>query len=174
MTSSAYATEYRERLRKQVFDHYGWTCVCCNSVSCLSIDHINGDGAKHRAQIGSNSARLYRWLIANNYPPGFQVLCKPCNSSKGTSTQCILHIPLKVELGRRAYYRARRPPTSAVDRTREFDKFVKTWSMQLSEWIAVNIDHDKPVYRNVPQLTELGERVCLELRKSSYREENSK
>jgi hypothetical protein len=80
------------RHRQAVFDHYGWCCVCCGSAERLSIDHIAGDGGKHRRQIGNgrpaSSAQLYRWLIANGFPPGFQTLCRRCNLSKGDRAAC--------------------------------------------------------------------------------------
>src|SRR5260221_360879 len=53
----------------------------------LSIDHINGDGSKHRKEIGGGG-KIYKWLINNNFPSGFQVLCIPCNLHKGTRSHC--------------------------------------------------------------------------------------
>lgn len=75
-----------------VFSHYGWTCACCGSAERPSIDHVNGDGKEHRAAIASGSINLYRWLVRNNFPSGFQTLCMPCNSSKGRSSHCRLHL----------------------------------------------------------------------------------
>ena len=42
--------ENRRRLRASLFNHYGWSCACCGEdrYEFLSIDHINGGGAKHR------------------------------------------------------------------------------------------------------------------------------
>src|SRR5216684_8059952 len=39
----------REKLRKEVFDHYGNQCNCCgeNYPACLVIDHVNGRGTRH-------------------------------------------------------------------------------------------------------------------------------
>lgn len=74
--------------RKAVFDHYGRVCACCGTTERLSIDHVNGDGREHRKQIGMGSSHLYRWLIANGFPAGFQVLCKPCNKSKADGDGC--------------------------------------------------------------------------------------
>jgi hypothetical protein len=63
------------------------SCRCCGEsrVYFLSVDHINGDGAKHRKSIGTN---LYRWLINNKFPVGFQVLCHNCNIAKRTQSFC--------------------------------------------------------------------------------------
>ena len=67
-----------------VLDVYGNSrCVCCGEkeVAFLTIDHINNDGRQHRQQVGAGS-RLYRWLIANNFPDGYQVLCFNCNCGR--------------------------------------------------------------------------------------------
>lgn len=47
-------------------------------IRILTIDHINGGGAKHRKQLGNSASRFYRWLIKHNYPEGYQVLCMNC------------------------------------------------------------------------------------------------
>jgi hypothetical protein len=70
-----------------VLDHYGRVCACCGSTDRLNIDHVTGGGRAHRAQLGSSYA-LYRWLIDNNFPPGFQTLCLPCNVSKKDGDRC--------------------------------------------------------------------------------------
>lgn len=85
----------RNRVRDRVLSHYGHACACCGSVKRLTIDHINGEGQAHRLEIfgrsrGIGSTKFYRWLIANGFPPGYQVLCLPCNNSKGTGTTCRL------------------------------------------------------------------------------------
>lgn len=79
------------KLRSAVFDHYGWSCACCGSAKKLSIDHIGGDGREHRIALSgrqSGTTEVYRWLIDNGFPEGFQTLCMPCNTSKSTGTQC--------------------------------------------------------------------------------------
>jgi hypothetical protein len=60
-----------------VYDHYSPCCAKCkfNDTRALSIDHINGDGAKHRKKIGSS---ITSWLIKNNFPSHFQILCWNC------------------------------------------------------------------------------------------------
>jgi len=59
------------------------TCRCCGQgdIDVLTIDHINDDGAKHRQEHPS-SGRIYNWLVSQEYPPGFQVLCMNCNVKK--------------------------------------------------------------------------------------------
>jgi hypothetical protein len=99
--------ESQERIRKQKIDvliHYGGDppkCACCdeNHIEFLTIDHINGNGAEHRRQIGGtqkfSGLLFYEWIIANNYPEGYQVLCSNCNTAKRNSIAkfCPVHHP---------------------------------------------------------------------------------
>lgn len=72
---------YRKK-RAKVLNAYGWACVCCGEGGheFLTIDHINNDGGTHRREIGLRS--IYGWLVANNFPAGFQTLCFNCNMAK--------------------------------------------------------------------------------------------
>src|SRR3990167_2907538 len=79
----------RKGKREQVIKHYGGNppkCNCCGEkeIKFLTIDHINNDGAKHRKEINANniSGGLSGWIIRNNYPEDFQVLCMNCNWGK--------------------------------------------------------------------------------------------
>lgn len=81
----------KQRIREQkaiVLKQYGEACKCCGEArfEFLTIDHINSDGATHRKEIKTTT--LYRWLIANNFPPGFQTLCMNCNFAKGKYGFC--------------------------------------------------------------------------------------
>ena len=77
------------KLRHQVLAAYGGKCQCCGLAEpvWLTIDHIDGDGAKHRRELtgknlGAGSQNIYRWLRNNNFPKGFQILCWCCNWAK--------------------------------------------------------------------------------------------
>jgi len=76
-------------LKRKVFDHYGRKCECCGEThkEFLSIDHINGGGTKHRKEI-LKGGNLYSWLVANNFPEGFRVLCHNCNFAIGHYGYC--------------------------------------------------------------------------------------
>jgi len=67
-----------------VMAHYGGRCACCGEdrLQFLTIDHINGGGTKHRKEIGHGGHAVYRWLIRNDFPPDFQVLCFNCNDGR--------------------------------------------------------------------------------------------
>ena len=83
--------ESRQRLRNEIIDKYGGKCACCDETrkEFLSVDHINGNGCKHRREIGvRTSQEFYCWLKQNNYPEGFQVLCFNCNCGKSNFSIC--------------------------------------------------------------------------------------
>ena len=69
----------RARVKFIVLSHYGpahtlrcaWPeCGVCD-IDLLTLDHVNNDGA----QDVRKSATLYRHLIRNGFPEGFQTLC---------------------------------------------------------------------------------------------------
>ena len=64
-------------------------CVCCGQdrVQFLALDHVDGDGARHRKEIGTGGA-FYRWLKQNGFPPGLQVLCHNCNLAQSAYGSC--------------------------------------------------------------------------------------
>lgn len=72
----------RAKRRIEVINHYGGKCLHCGDtrISVLDIDHINGDGAFHRKVV--KATNLPQWLIQNNYPEGFQILCANCHRIK--------------------------------------------------------------------------------------------
>lgn len=76
-------------IKKEVLTHYGngeLKCVQCgeNRLGCLTIDHINGGGNKHRIKVckSHGSTAFYRWLKKESYPLGFQTLCMNCQFLK--------------------------------------------------------------------------------------------
>lgn len=80
-----YMFNWKLKTKTTVINHYSngtMHCRCCKETEMgfLSIDHINGGGNKHRKKIGSYAGgAFYRWLIKNNFPDGFQILCYNCN-----------------------------------------------------------------------------------------------
>ena len=75
--------KYLVKWRQAVFDHYGWECACCGETEpiFLTIDHMNNDGAEHRRR-DVVAISLYRWLVRNGFPEGFQTLCYNCNCGR--------------------------------------------------------------------------------------------
>lgn len=86
--------EYWIRYKMKVFEAYGGPiCTCCGEShhECLSIDHIDGNGAQHRKELTGNpqdGRNIMIWLKKNDFPPGFQVLCINCNFAKGHFGHC--------------------------------------------------------------------------------------
>lgn len=79
--------KWKIKFRDLVFNHYGKKCVCCGEghIEFLTIDHINNDGNKHRRELSGSSKAgtwFYKWLMNNNFPNGFQILCWNCNWGK--------------------------------------------------------------------------------------------
>lgn len=95
----AYFSSKRENKKQKVLQHYSKSktpfCNCCGSVikEFLTIDHINGNGNKHRIKSGKD---MYHILHKENYPKGFQVLCMNCNFAKGVSSKCPVHTTTEI------------------------------------------------------------------------------
>lgn len=77
------------RLKDACYEAYGgYRCACCGETEpkFLTIDHVNNDGAKHRREVvglgRGGGKKIYSWLIANNFPSGYQILCMNCNWGK--------------------------------------------------------------------------------------------
>lgn len=76
----------RERLRKLVLEHYGGNppkCACCGEteIRFLTVDHIDPTykpDSKGKRKRGAN----YSWIVKNNFPEGFQILCFNCNCGR--------------------------------------------------------------------------------------------
>ncbi|MBW2645112.1 MAG: hypothetical protein JRE23_02835 [Deltaproteobacteria bacterium] len=86
--NNARVAKDRRDKRMKCIEHYGGKCACCGEshYEFLAIDHINGGGRVHRASLGTKS--FHRWLIKNNFPEGFRVLCHNCNQSFGLYGYC--------------------------------------------------------------------------------------
>ena len=74
-------------------------CRCCGEnsfVEFLDIDHIIGkkqmDSVPELVKIGYSSKfkikKLITWITENDFPEGFQILCKNCNGAKGVYGKC--------------------------------------------------------------------------------------
>lgn len=87
--------EYRRRIKKMCYIAYGgYICNCCGITepSMLCLDHIENDGYQNRKEIGyKGGIGIYLWLVRNQFPPGFQVLCYNCNQSKRVNNGTCFH-----------------------------------------------------------------------------------
>lgn len=66
------------RDREKVLDHYGAKCACCGETTYefLEVDHINGDGKRHRRLVGMH---MMSWIIRHKFPTDLRILCANCN-----------------------------------------------------------------------------------------------
>jgi len=87
------ARQKRLKIRLEVIKYYGGKCICCGEdcMEFLTIDHIKGEGRKHRRSLGGAN-RFYNWLRKNNFPKGFQVLCMNCNWGKRMNNGVCPHV----------------------------------------------------------------------------------
>ncbi len=82
--------KYLMKLKYEVLTHYSGrgvpSCVKCgeDDLRCLTIDHINGNGAEHRKNLGNNKTgkNFYPTLRTQGYPEGYQTLCMNCQFIK--------------------------------------------------------------------------------------------
>jgi len=69
-------------------------CACCglkDHIDFFALDHIAGrkemDSEPELVTLGYSSKKrsnsLIKWIIDNNFPNGFQILCQNCNFAKG-------------------------------------------------------------------------------------------
>jgi len=82
-----YHARRNEGIKLKILKYYGTgkvACVKCGEarLPCLSIDHIDGGGKAHKISIGKRGNGFYRWLIDQDFPPGYQTLCMNCQFIK--------------------------------------------------------------------------------------------
>lgn len=81
-----------EALRSAALNAYGNECACCGEKeeAFLTVDHVGGWGAEHRATIGTGAGNIYQWLKKSNYPQDgtIQLLCWNCNCALGIRGYC--------------------------------------------------------------------------------------
>lgn len=85
----AYLKKKRLHCQGLIYRHYGDICKCCgeDNKKFLTIDHINGHIEKEgKAKLGGGTLAI--WIVNNNYPIRFQILCFNCNMAKGIFGEC--------------------------------------------------------------------------------------
>lgn len=95
-----YNRRRNQEIKRQVFEAYGGCfCVCCKEANFafLTIDHIEGKGNIQRQQLGDQGRGMnfYRWLIKNDFPEGYQVLCFNCNCGRSVNGGICPHVAEK-------------------------------------------------------------------------------
>jgi len=99
--------ERQQTMRLKVMQYYSkhlsnsdipccWCCEEKSHIEFLAIDHIAGrkemDSDTKLVKLGYSSSltggKLQTWIIENNFPEGFRVLCHNCNSAIGFYGKC--------------------------------------------------------------------------------------
>lgn len=107
--AAARRARYLVRIRREVFEHYGWTCVCCGYADSrfLTLDHANGNGGQERiARYGANSGgakntiqqTYYDYRKQGRWRDDLQVMCWNCNCAKGNGPWCPHEEPLPCQI----------------------------------------------------------------------------
>lgn len=82
---SEWGSLYVLAIKQKVINRYGGECKFCHAkdIACLSIDHINDDGANERRRFRlNNGTRWYRILLKSTIRTDLQVLCMNCQWRK--------------------------------------------------------------------------------------------
>jgi hypothetical protein len=75
----------REKTRLLVLQYYSGSdipfCECCkeSNLVFLVLDHKFGGGNEHRKKVKSKGNGFLLWVIRNDFPDMFRVLCHNCN-----------------------------------------------------------------------------------------------
>jgi hypothetical protein len=82
-----HAHNYLRKFWLSVITHYGGNppkCACCGEtiLKFLTIDHMYKNGRKERKELKRWGLPFYQWLVQNNFPEGYQVLCFNCNCGR--------------------------------------------------------------------------------------------
>ena len=79
------AAKYVESVKAECLQHYGSVCDCGETDQIvLTLDHVNDDGVKHRAETKTKGYAFYLMLRRNRFPndPPLQVKCLNCQYLK--------------------------------------------------------------------------------------------
>ena len=87
--------DWRFQNKLKVIKHYTKGTMQCQGINgkcpfknykfepeTLQIDHVNGNGIKDRERIRKMGVDLTRYLIRENFPKEYQILCPYCNAKK--------------------------------------------------------------------------------------------
>lgn len=85
LSNQDYAKEHHRSIRLEVLSHYSPTLSCSickdSHYEFLALDHVDGTGATHRRNLGSNT--VLNDVKRQGFPLGFRVVCHNCNLKYG-------------------------------------------------------------------------------------------
>jgi len=87
-----YQCKRRFAAKVEILTYYGNgnpVCVTCGEsrLACLSLDHINNNGAEERRSRAKYGYNIYKHLKAQSFPSGYQTLCMNCQFIKAHERQ---------------------------------------------------------------------------------------
>lgn len=79
---------YYRKMRQAVLVGYGSACACCGESHSefLALDHVNGGGTRHRAQVKQSG--IYADAVRRGFPAEYRLLCHNCNQAFGAYGYC--------------------------------------------------------------------------------------
>jgi len=98
---NARTREINRRNRITIIGHYSddkFACNCCGEkeMRFLTVDHIAGGGRQHLKSLRMmGGSSFYYWLLKNNFPKGYQILCFNCNMGRAKNGGLCPHRDLK-------------------------------------------------------------------------------
>ncbi len=99
--------------KERVLAHYsGGSMSCCLCppekakvhVAMLALDHVVGGGTVHRDEVGTGN-KFYNWIIREEYPEGYRVLCHNCNFREHLKKVSVAHADPSSPASKRWRYR---------------------------------------------------------------------
>lgn len=87
-----YGRKWRAQVKLEMLNALGRKCRCCGETNplFLTLDHVQNDGASHRASFKSTNVELiYQQAKCEGWPADkYQLLCMNCNFAKGHFGVC--------------------------------------------------------------------------------------
>lgn len=87
-----YGRKWRAQVKLEMLNALGRKCQCCGEDNplFLTLDHVQNDGAKHRASFNSTNVELiYQQAKREGWPKDkYQLLCMNCNFARGHFGSC--------------------------------------------------------------------------------------
>lgn len=69
--------DWQRRVREEALKHYGGKCACCKE----SLSEFLGIHPRRGTAMPDTRTPLIYWLWTNEFPEGFQVLCRNCGGA---------------------------------------------------------------------------------------------
>lgn len=87
-------TKWRNKIKLEVIKFYSkgkMNCACCgeDTPEFLTVDHIANNGTAERKKFTGGGHHNYRYIIKNNFPKGYRIMCFNCNCGRARTADKI-------------------------------------------------------------------------------------